>query len=1551
MLQGERFCVDKIIISALSLCLLFHQSGIAQVAGELDISSRTAFLRNTPVPGMSGFEYLRYLSYDGRNNNFSCLVDKGGLSGLNKRITENNAQTLLNYFFVGISLPNDAFWVNLRPDSQDTIIDDNLARTDVGMILLEADLQLKKDTALFSSPETPEGKEYWDKLYRKAEALFGGDNLVIPTITRPWIVPGEIIIRESVDNAYIYKATLKVMLEHDHLKDSGAYDLKDERLKELNEYSSCLLKALIIPKLTHDVNTAKRYASLRQVYYSLILAQWFKARFSGKGGIYAAFIDQGDLTGLTSAGPWSKEDYFRQYRESFERGEYNLKTAVPGAFGQVIRTYLSGGINFLACMPELFSHPLKPGQAKTYTSPEGEQRSLIGGNRENDGAIFFSPELAEFIYKEGKMHVVDTTQGNKEVLSAVTQPARADAPEKVPARSAGSPLKERKIGSLERFRPSLKTLVSAAFIFGSFFVPGLAFAHQFVAKGLGLLSVPQNWSFVNPAENTLWGIARDVLKGNGVLEPGNTEVANLVRKILTVNSSIADPDLIFSGQHIAIPQEYATPEAIAYLTGQAVPFGSAPPYIPDMPRTGPLAGRGDLDTGMLPLDPLAGRGDFDRGSGLFENLGQWLASPYLLIGLGILAGGVVSYYLYRWWNKGNGTDLLQNSFIAEEDRWYNQSKENRFSQELVKTFLNQWKLSLRSKKSGFLTDYDRVTINNIAHSLIRGLPFTREIIDQNVKPLVKTFQEMTKLSLETQRRLFLQLRGHASMSDEQRRSIEMDIEKLQRIGTYALEYEDNANTAYKFQMAFSYKLRKFGMMGRFYTWFVRCWYGLRMSSKDMERFKSKIHGLFKYAQPVEPEMYAGKENTIIDDWQQWFDGLKVDSSFLLHLEKKWKNRGMYGRFGGICGIIAGSYSFMNMVVTLSPPATIVGWIGLGAFFLGWISFLLSWAVVKLVKNPFYKEMSRVVEEYDRLLQQETNGRKTVDFRQARLKFEYDATVGLLEKELPADVAIVVISGDDKEKLMAHVKGSLGIFAKKKFPVVYLFSESKENAQRFCELYDYLYYSQEFKDFTSRYPGLNGKDATRMKKAVVFVDGFSRNSGELFKPLPLPPAKALGRPFTGIEYLLLKTIQNAGMENPHDPGGLQSDKMMVMFSNGIPVGNFVPTANVTLWGMWTKLEQVIDQKFGVLVPGVNNGSRNGLAEVYEKADHATLKTKLKHEPFYSFIDWKHIGDAEFEQSDVLASTGGFMFSLEPQQGRMFARVAVNGLKPIMERHIQEGYDNYRIMPFIIIPLLRVLNSGKFSTYTAAAVGSDDVYYSLEDKEILAFHELFKYYFENKDTIKKCFRDIGYFSSYPLGSFYVRMDKSRIQRKRMQELGGYLRGHPGKAVPAARKAKDEVFVPQAIAGEVLFPGMSVAPSSSAIRVEKNPGQSGLGGIDLRSASSAFVVTQGEPIGHGGFFPAEIPADDLEGRDIQHLIEAGIIPSLERIKEYMEAKISKERLSECIRYVRVWMRQILRLEEAHCVHVDALLPDFLGLLENNGTEGLFRENLARLTFSPGV
>lgn len=335
----------RIISFLIILCFITEQADIVRAQGQTDLSGLAAGASAAAASDKFRPLHLRSLSYDASNNDVRVLLDKGDAKEAVPQL-ESSARGLLEYFNIGIALPDSSFWVNLRPDSPDDMIDPELEKTDLGKVLLAADLQLKKDCARYTSPRTREGRAYWDKLYKKAEELYGSSTVDIPALSRPWIVPAEIIVREAQGAAYIYKATLKVLLEEDYLKGSAGYSFSDERAQKLNEYAAGLMREGIVPRLTKEVNSSRSYAALRQAYYSLILAQWFKRKYAGSRVPYATRINSSDLSRLTSKSPWNKTEYFDAYKRSFTDGEYNERQTVQGAFGQSVRTYVSGGIKF-----------------------------------------------------------------------------------------------------------------------------------------------------------------------------------------------------------------------------------------------------------------------------------------------------------------------------------------------------------------------------------------------------------------------------------------------------------------------------------------------------------------------------------------------------------------------------------------------------------------------------------------------------------------------------------------------------------------------------------------------------------------------------------------------------------------------------------------------------------------------------------------------------------------------------------------------------------------------------------------------------------------------------------------------------------------------------------------------------------------------------------------------------------------------------------------------------------------------------------------------------
>jgi CHASE3 domain sensor protein len=329
---------------ALLLCFIlsFEQSGFAQIAEQLDISGSFT----GPIDSFSRPAHLRYLAYNNLDQSFKVILNQGDFKQSKVPEPENSVIQPLKLFYIGLAIPNKNFWVNLRPDSRDQIIDDSLAKTDMGKILLEADLELKKDLARATFPSTPQGKEYWDMMYKKIEEVYGPNNNRVYLNTRIWVTPGEVVICEDKNSAYIYKAALNVSTEAAYLKDKQGTEIKDPRDKATNEYSAQLMQELILPEIRKEVNTGKKYASLRQVYYSLILAQWFKRKFYGAGGLYPYLIDRQNLNGLTSNHSWSKDTYFHEYRRSYIQKEYDLQVQTFNLFGRAVRTYANGGVDF-----------------------------------------------------------------------------------------------------------------------------------------------------------------------------------------------------------------------------------------------------------------------------------------------------------------------------------------------------------------------------------------------------------------------------------------------------------------------------------------------------------------------------------------------------------------------------------------------------------------------------------------------------------------------------------------------------------------------------------------------------------------------------------------------------------------------------------------------------------------------------------------------------------------------------------------------------------------------------------------------------------------------------------------------------------------------------------------------------------------------------------------------------------------------------------------------------------------------------------------------------
>ena len=313
-----------------------------------------------PVPGAmvttsDGFvpPMLRGLRVDlERPFAFDFILDTGN-ANLDQLEVREEASKLIRYFLASLTIPENDLWVNLSPYENDRIIPTEFGVTEMGRDVLAQDYILKQLTASLMYPEEELGKEFWDKVYARAQQLYGTTDVSVNTFVKVWIVPDKALVYEHDDVAYVLESNFKVMLEKDYVamrnnlrkKELGTDQLEELDVQELNEVSSEVIRDVVIPAIQHEVNTGENFARLRQIYHSLVLAKWYKERLKSSI-LNQSYADQKKVSGVDLSDKTVKEQIYRQYLEAFKVGvfdyireEYDVTTQE-----MIPRKYFSGGL-------------------------------------------------------------------------------------------------------------------------------------------------------------------------------------------------------------------------------------------------------------------------------------------------------------------------------------------------------------------------------------------------------------------------------------------------------------------------------------------------------------------------------------------------------------------------------------------------------------------------------------------------------------------------------------------------------------------------------------------------------------------------------------------------------------------------------------------------------------------------------------------------------------------------------------------------------------------------------------------------------------------------------------------------------------------------------------------------------------------------------------------------------------------------------------------------------------------------------------------------------
>ncbi|MBL8013896.1 MAG: HEAT repeat domain-containing protein [Candidatus Omnitrophica bacterium] len=361
---------------------------------------------------------------------FDFIIDSGQ-SGLDLQSAQfkEETQKLIRYFLASLTIKEDDLWVNLSPYEKDRIIPDALSQTELGRDMLAQDYLLKQITASLIYPEKEMGKNFWDKIYRQAREKFGTTDVPVDTFNKVWIIADKAKVLERNNAGYVVGAHLKVMLEEDyvalsHQKDSAkslspdkdvALSNQKDSMKSLspdkdvalskgtpdsqspvlqssgalatgeqgtnnkgvvNQLGSKIVREIIIPALEQEVNEGKNFASLRQMYYAMILAAWYKLSIKD-ALLNRVYSNKSKTAGILSDDPTVKEKIYQQYLEAFKRGVFNyIKEDIDAVSQETIpRKYFSGGERIFQIPSQTLierSSVLQPGESLTSGGPQAQ---------------------------------------------------------------------------------------------------------------------------------------------------------------------------------------------------------------------------------------------------------------------------------------------------------------------------------------------------------------------------------------------------------------------------------------------------------------------------------------------------------------------------------------------------------------------------------------------------------------------------------------------------------------------------------------------------------------------------------------------------------------------------------------------------------------------------------------------------------------------------------------------------------------------------------------------------------------------------------------------------------------------------------------------------------------------------------------------------------------------------------------------------------------------------------------------------------------------------
>lgn len=580
----------------------------------------------------------------------------------------------------------------------------------------------------------------------------------------------------------------------------------------------------------------------------------------------------------------------------------------------------------------------------------------------------------------------------------------------------------------------------------------------------------------------------------------------------------------------------------------------------------------------------------------------------------------------------------------------------------IEHYLTNWLNILKNNKID-KTSIDKIIIN--ATNIIKITSFDDSVFrGTNKDTLISQLQDFISFYDKT-------IEVFSKLSKDQQNELKSEIEILERIGEYALQYYKALNYLVSLEILYGYRISKnnklhfleqIGIMP-----VVRSIYGISsgifLSKKGFIKSITKVKNI---GNEIVNGLY---DDRMEKDVKFYLEQKEKPDYFYLGIIESWKNRKMLARFLPLA-IFIYRISISLLTRSFSLKSFLISFVtGVGlTIALHWVPIMTGFFKTLFIskeKNPMKQEKNSIEVNRQLLLQKHVDNLSNVPYGQ-----------------MPD---LIIVAGTKTKYTVKDLNDSIRNIRKhgnlKSVPVEPVITESFGTGNTLLDIFDFIQSKQFLKD----YPTLSQKDVKDLKIVVVNIDGAS--SEFINKLLDI---EILDKQTTSVELSLLNAI---GMIQQNQNGSIVIADPTYMY-----LGDLIQSDNITLLSSNVTYEQLKNQNLPLLLSAqIENNSQNGssqLKKLYSSFDDTKISNLAVVHMFNQMYDKEN-------ESMIQMPTYSGIISINFSDKQKFD-IFLQFMK--IAKEYEQNYQGRKfkidLVQHLLIPLTRLMNGEDLFVYFEA-----------------------------------------------------------------------------------------------------------------------------------------------------------------------------------------------------------------------------------------------------------